>query len=123
PYQCLWTNVAAGTYTISAIATNNYGATASALVTNIILNAMPAVTIKTPTNLQTYLEITNVLLSAIASDPDGTISQVKFYWRSNLLGTATLSGTNYNLTWSNRLAGIYPITAEATDNRGATAAS
>src|ERR1051326_2441491 len=36
----------------------------------------------------------------LASDNDGTISQMQFYSGSNLL-----SGTKYNLTWSNRVAG------------------
>jgi len=125
PYQFLWTNVSAGVYAISAKVTDNIGAAATNTVTNIIVNATPMVSIISPTNLSYYLEVTNVTLSASASDSDGSISSVQFYSFTNLLGTVTSTGTNgyYNLFWTNLSAGVYPIVAVATDNRGAASFS
>ncbi|MDD5688550.1 MAG: FG-GAP-like repeat-containing protein [Elusimicrobia bacterium] len=58
-----------------------------------------------------------VVISATASDSDGTISKVEFYNGTTLLGTATSSP--YSYTWNNVFAGTYSITAKATDNSNA----
>jgi RHS repeat-associated protein len=119
-YQLVWNNMSNGTYTVTARATDNAGSTMESQPVTFTVNAMPLVRITTPTNFQSFLEVTNVSLNATASDPDGSISKVQFFFNTNLLGTATLVGTNYSFTWSSRLAGYYPITAVATDNAGAT---
>jgi YD repeat-containing protein len=93
---------------------------------SITVNAMPLVSIVTPTNLQSFVAVTNITISASASDSDGSISNVQFYCYTNLLGTVTATGTNgdYNLSWSsNFVAGAYPIIAVAMDNLGAGTAS
>jgi RHS repeat-associated protein len=127
PYSVVWTNVAwASNYTVKAIATDDWGATATNQV-SIVVNAMPMVLITGPTNLQKFREVTNVVLSASASDPDGAITNVQFYTGTSsppvLLGTVPPSETNYTLTWNSRVAAFYPITAVATDNRGARSPS
>jgi RHS repeat-associated protein len=123
-YQLLWQVVTNGNYTVGVLVQDNSGRTASNSV-SFTVNAMPVVNILTPTNLQSYLEVTNVTVSASASDSDGSISQVQFYYTNHLLGTITTTGVNgfYNLTWSNRFPAYYPITAVATDNRGASGVS
>src|SRR5208283_4399064 len=81
-YQFLWQDVQPGTNSITAVATNSGGATASATVANIIINAMPVVTIVNPINLpslQTNWEGTNFPLSAYAYDPDGFVTNVQFF--------------------------------------------
>jgi hypothetical protein len=129
-WSLLWLDVAAGNYTLTAMATDNTGNTATSSV-SITVNAMPVVSILSPTNLQSYLPITNVTLLAGAYDPDGTITKVQLFTATNscftnLIGTATWvggAGTNYSLTWSNLPAGVYPVIAVATDNRGASHSS
>ena len=130
-FHLLWQDATNGTYTLTVNAADNQGNTASDTVTNIIVNAMPAVSIITPTNIQSFPQGTNVLLSASAHDADGdnTITRVQFFCYTNLvwtnLGSLTSTGANglYNLTWSNLSAGTYPITAVATDDRGASSSS
>jgi hypothetical protein len=119
-FNLLWTNATAGTWKLTA--TNDATPPTSATI-SITNNAMPMVTILFPTNVQSFLEVTNVSLVAVASDSDGTISNVLFYSFTNLIGTGVLIGTNYDITWSNRVTGFYPVTAVATDNRGASTVS
>ena len=126
PWQFLWTNVVAGTYTLTAQATNSLGGTGSATVTNIVVNAMPTISIAPPTNHQTYLEVTNVTITATAADSDGKVTNVQFFAYSpeptNSLGNISANSTNVvcSVTWSNRYPGDYPVVAVATDNRGAS---
>ena len=68
PYQALWTNAMAGSnYTLTAVASDSMGATATNSVA-VSVNAMPVVWITyptntTPTNLATFLEVTNITLA------------------------------------------------------------
>jgi len=61
------------------------------------------------------------VLTASASDPDGSISRVEFYEGATLLGTDT--GSPYSFTWSSVPAGSYSLTAKAHDDAGASTAS
>jgi RHS repeat-associated protein len=119
-WTLLWTNVVAGNYSLTAIASDNAGNMATNGI-SIIVNAMPVVSIITPTNFQPCLQSSNITLSASASDSDGFIAQVQFYYFTNLWGTVTSTGANgyYNFTTNNLPPGFYPITATAMDNRGA----
>jgi RHS repeat-associated protein len=124
-WQYLWTNVAWGTNSITVTATNDQGIYASDSVTNVIVNAMPVVTILKPTSWQSnFVEVTNVWLSATNYDPDGTVTNVVFMCAgTNIAGTITSSNNVWTLIWSNRLHGTNAIIAVATDDRGATASS
>jgi RHS repeat-associated protein len=130
PYQVLWTNVAAGSnYTLTAVASDSMGATATTNVT-VSVNAMPLVWITyptntTPTNLASFLEVTNITLRATATDNDGVITNVQFWSPTGQISGVvfTNSGTNFYLTLSNCHHRAYPFTAIATDNRGAASVS
>ena len=63
----------------------------------------------------------NITITADASDPDGTVSAVKFWANSTLLGTDTTAP--YSATWNNVPSGAYTIYATVTDNQGASAYS
>ena len=124
-YQLLWTDVTNGIYTITAVATAS-GQGAATNSVGITVNTMPIVSIITPTNVQSYLEVTNVTLTARAFDAeDGTNVTVGFYFTNSLIGWATnIPGTNlFSVTWNSRRAGNYPIVAVATDTKGASTAS
>jgi chitinase len=84
-------------------------------------NNPPAVSITRPADGATFTRPINISITASASDPDGSISQVNFYAGSTLLGADTTSP--YSIIWSNAPAGTYSLTATATDNRGATTTS
>ncbi len=84
-------------------------------------NNPPTVTLLSPTN-ETVLKVgTNVVLSATASDGDGSISRVEFYRNTTLVGV--ISNAPYAMTLSNMAVGTYSITARAIDNGGAFANS
>ncbi len=125
PYSFSWTNVAAGTYTVTARATdNNNAVTTSAAVTvkvNAPVNQAPTVTITAPTNNATYTAPATITISANAADADGTVSKVEFYNGTALLGTDNTSP--YSYSWTNVSAGTYIITAKATDNNNAVTTS
>jgi hypothetical protein len=118
PYSFTWTNVAAGTYTIKAIATDNLGlasAAASVTITVSNTNQPPVVTINSPVNNATFTAPASISITATASD-DGSVTKVEFYNGTNFLGSDATSP--YTFTWSNVAAGTYTIHAKATDNSG-----
>ncbi|MFN8437948.1 MAG: Ig-like domain-containing protein [Cytophagales bacterium] len=126
PYSYSWTNVAAGTYTIKAIATDNSGATTtSATVTFTVIaattNKAPTVSITSPTASTSFTAPATVAITANAADSDGSIASVAFYNGSTLLATVTTSP--YSYSWTNVAAGTYSLTAVAKDNSGATTTS
>jgi hypothetical protein len=86
-------------------------------------NNPPTVSITSPANDSTFIIPTTVPLSATASDADGSITGVSFYTNGTLLGSGAGSGGTYTFDWSATTAGVYSVTAVATDNLGLTRAS
>jgi hypothetical protein len=81
-------------------------------------NWTPMVAITAPVNNATFSTPTDVVISAWAEDPDGTIAKVEFFAGATLVGQAT--EPPYVTTWSSVPAGSYALSARATDNVGAT---
>lgn len=123
PFSLLWSNVAAGSYTLTANATDSRGATTTsspvALVVNT--NVPPSVALTTPTNAATFVTPANLTLRASVSDSDDAVVRVDFYAGANLIGSATTNP--FSLTWSNVAVGTYDLTAMATDAHGASTTS
>lgn len=118
PYRFTWNDVAIGTYTITAKATDNSGAitTSSAITVKVNPNVAPTVSISAPANNTSYVALATFTISATAADTDGTIAKVDFYNGTTLLGTDTTSP--YSFAWSNVGVGTYSVTAKATDDKG-----
>jgi predicted phage tail protein len=123
PYSFAWANVAVGTYTITAKATDDKGAvtTSTAITVKVNANVAPTVSITTPVNNAAFVAPASITINANAADTDGTISKVDFYNGTTLLGTDTISPYSYG--WTNVAAGTYSITAKATDDKGAVTTS
>jgi regulation of enolase protein 1 (concanavalin A-like superfamily)/phosphatidylethanolamine-binding protein (PEBP) family uncharacterized protein len=125
PYSITWSNVPAGTYSLTARATDNGGTTTTSAARSITVtgstNPPPSVSLTAPADGATFTAPANITISANASDTNGTIAQVEFYHGSTLIATDTTSP--YSVTWSNVPAGTYSLTARATDNGGATTTS
>lgn len=124
PYSYSLTNMAAGTYSIIAKATDNKGATSNSASTTVIISAAvnkaPVVTLKGPNNNELVSPAT-VTLQANATDVDGTISKVEFYDGGTLLATDITSP--YSYTVNNVSAGNHLYVAKATDNKGLAGSS
>jgi uncharacterized protein (DUF2141 family) len=124
PYTFAWTNVQAGTYTLTAVAQDDKGASSTSAASTITVSAPnqpPSVSLTSPANGATFSAPATITVSASASDTDGTVSKVDFFAGTTLIGTDTSSP--YGITWSNVTAGSYALTAVATDNAGATTTS
>jgi hypothetical protein len=123
PYTFNWNNVAAGSYTLKAIATDNAGAPTTSASVNVMVgaNTPPAVSLTSPSSGSSFMAPATTTVAATATDANGAIARVDFYAGSTLLGTDTSSP--YAVSWSNVPAGSYVLTAKATDNAGVSATS
>ncbi|MDB5271816.1 MAG: hypothetical protein JWO58_183 [Chitinophagaceae bacterium] len=121
PFTYSWTGVVSGTYTLTALATDNRaGVTLSAPIT-VKVDQAPTVSITSPANNATFTSPATVNITATASDTDGTISKVDFYNGTTLLGSDNTSP--YSYSWTGVTAGTYTLTAKATDNLGTVTTS
>jgi chitinase len=84
-------------------------------------NNAPTVNITSPANNASFTAPATIAITASASDADGSVSKVEFYNGTTKLGESTASP--YTYTWSNVPNGTYPLTAKATDNKGAVTTS
>lgn len=83
-------------------------------------NVPPTVALTSPTASGSYSAGSAVTLSAMASDSDGSISQVEFFDGTTSLGVTT--SAPYSVSWVATL-GSHSFTAQATDNLGAKTTS
>ena len=124
PFGAVWSNVAVGSYTVTARATDDRnGQTTSSPVSITVgaANQAPVVSLTAPAPGATFTAPATIPLAAEANDPDGTIARVEFYQGTTLLGTVT--SAPYVFNWTNAVTGDYSITARATDNGGASTTS
>ena len=127
PYSYSWTNVAAGNYNITAKATDNQNASTTSSIVTITVsgtaNTPPAVSLTSPANNASFAAPATITLAATATDADGTVSKVEFYYNNGttLIGTKTTSP--YTYSWTGVTAGNYSITAKAYDNLNASTVS
>ena len=124
PYGVTWTGVLAGTYQLTAVATDNAGATTTSDPVPVTVgapNVPPSVSITSPADGATFTAPATLTVSASASDSDGSITSVAFYANGAPIGTAT--SAPYSVAWSNVSAGSYTLTAVATDNAGSATTS
>ncbi|UXP32767.1 Ig-like domain-containing protein [Reichenbachiella agarivorans] len=81
-------------------------------------NSLPTVSITSPSNGATFTAGANVVITATASDSDGSIAKVEFYNGSTKLSED--SSSPYSYTWSNVAAGSYNLSVKAIDNDNAS---
>ncbi len=123
PFSFAWTAIS-GSYALSAVATDNQGASTTSVIVNITVtnpaNVAPTVSISSPTN-GFSTENSSLTISADAADTDGVITKVEFFQGATKLGEDMTSPFAYN--WSGIAVGTYSLTAVATDNDGGTTTS
>lgn len=117
PFSTFVSGLLPGSYTFSAIATDNLGAKATnAIHLTVASNVPPAVAITSPTNGDAFTAPASISLTATASDADGSVTNVEFFNGAIKLGEDTTGP--YNFAWNNVPAGTYTLRVTATDNRG-----
>lgn len=82
------------------------------------LNQPPTCKITSPTNNQHIMQGKNVNITVDANDPDGTITEVRFYIDNAGTGSNTSFPYNYNWNTSNENLGTHNIKATCFDNSG-----
>lgn len=121
PYGISWSPISAGSYTITALATDNNGAStvSNSITVNVTSNTPidttpPVINISAaPSSPQP--QGTSVTLTATANEPLSS-GGVSFYNNSSLLGSD--SSSPYNYTFTTPSAGNYSFSARASDQAG-----
>src|SRR5438874_4497153 len=121
-YLSYW-KPAAGTYAVTAVATDNLGATNTSPVLSVIINRPPTVSLQDPAAAGPLLSPASFTLHADANDPDGQIARVDFEYftdPSHRLKLGSVFSPPYDLEVKG-LVGIGGfLNAVAVDNYGAT---
>jgi RHS repeat-associated protein len=125
-----WTNVPIGIYTVTAVATDNEGAstTSAPLPVNVAANVAPTISITSPvSNVPVIVtgNAGNVVLKANTNDEVGYVSNVRYYKNGVALFSPLiqLDWPTWQWTWKNAPVGTYTITAEAIDDSGVSTMS
>jgi len=129
PWTFTWNDVAAGTYSLTAVATDNSGLkTTSAAITLTVNNSPPPVINQPPvisiSDIKpdtSFIAPAKITISATATDPDGSVASVEFFNKTTSLGVIT--SAPWSIVWNDVPEGNYSITAVATDNLGAKTTS
>ena len=119
PYN-LPVTLSAGTHTLSAVASDDAGATSPSATVTVTVNAAPSVTITNPVNGGIFVAPAMVTIQASADDSDGTVTNVEFFDGATSLGNVATSPYDLSVILA---AGSHTLTAIASDNLGATKTS
>jgi len=124
PYNFTWNGITAGTYTLTARATDDLGGATTSAASTITVgtsNIAPTVSITSPADGAVFPWKPTLTITAAANDPDGTVTKVEFRDGTTVLGQDT--SAPYSFTWRNVSVGSHVLTARATDNTGAVTTS
>jgi hypothetical protein len=109
----------AGNYSVIVSNIAGFALSSNAVLTVVTSNnVVPVVTWIRPTNGSTFPAGSTILMTARATDSDGTVSFVDFFADSTNLGRVVSSTNIYNFVWSNAPSGTFQLRAEAVDNAG-----
>lgn len=124
PFSFDWAPSISGPYALTATATDDSGASTTSATVNIVVtnpgNAGPAVAITSPLD-GAVVPASSLVVSATASDTDGTVTKVEFFKDGVKAGED--SSPPYTATIFNIGPGPLTLTAVATDHDGAATES
>lgn len=125
PYSVTWSNVPPGTYTLTAVATDNDGlnSTSAPVSIKVLPPPQPEVAIVKPQNGETFHNAPlNISIFAGERYFTNPIVNVQFFSGTTNIGMTTNSPYS-GIIWSNVPQGAYTLTAVATDSKGINATS
>ena len=151
PYACVWSNMPAGSHTLSAVATDDSGTTVISAPISISAdgrrsdgwesftagnmtitfygegeggNLLPEVSIISPTNGSVFSVTDSIPFAVSASDIDGEIVNVQFLaGETGIKEIGSDSSSPYLISWTDSWAGRHSLRAKAEDDQGAVNAS
>ena len=109
-----------GTHSITAVATDNNGGTATASAVTVTISANQAPVVSLASSLTAVNLATALTLTATATDGDGSIKSIEFFDGATSLGAASLASTKVITALT---AGTHTFTAKAIDNSDAATTS
>jgi hypothetical protein len=128
PYSYTWKNVPEGIYSITAVANDNSNlSTVSSPVSVVVeksstvINQFPVINITSPSKDKKFRKNEKIVIEAVATDADGSISKVEF--KSGNVILQEVIAAPYIFVWEPSDTGVYVISATAIDNAGAFATS
>src|SRR5437870_1109248 len=115
-YTLNWIGVAAGNYAVTAKATNDKGDTDLSDPVSITVNALPSVSLTSPSSDAAFKAPANIPLAVQVADTDGSIANVEYFYGTTSI--TSLSAPPYSFVWTEVPQGTYALTARVTDNLG-----
>jgi len=137
-FSFVWTNVPAGDYALTALATDNAGLQTTSSTVNITVTTnlpVPMVRIVSPLSGAILPDLANINIYAAAGEAGGVIDTVQFLANGTNLGLASnylatepygpfrVQTLPYFFRWTNAVPGSNILTAIATDNNGTAVTS
>ncbi|HXG47621.1 MAG TPA: Ig-like domain-containing protein [Methylomirabilota bacterium] len=121
PYAFSWVSPPAGTHILTAVARDNSGLMATSGPVTITVAQPPTVAITSPTDNAIFTLGAPITITATATAPGSSVSNVVFLDGDTSLGTDTNSP--YSISWSNAAAGAHTLRAVVTATSGLKATS
>jgi endo-1,3(4)-beta-glucanase len=119
----LVSNLEAGIYKCKlTVNDGTYSSTSDVLIiVSLTGNVEPSITLISPEQNDSFREGSSVVISASASDLDGTIQKVEFYDKDIKIGESLTEP--YTMEWLDPAVGAHELTAKATDDLGGVGVS
>src|SRR5438094_652337 len=115
-YTLNWAGVAAGNYAVTVKATNDKGDTDLSEPLSITVNALPSVSLTSPSSNAAFKAPANIPLAVQLADTDGSIANVEYFYGTTLI--TSLGAPPYSFVWTEVPQGTYALAARVTDNLG-----
>lgn len=132
PYQYSWKNASIGSHTVKAKVYDAANLNTESNVVSIKVlsspdkitnpdNQAPSVSIISPSQNAIFSGGQDVTVKANASDPEGKIAKVEFFYGDEMIGLVTTAP--YQVVWKNAPLGTHNLKTKVFDDKGLTAES